>query len=296
MIKPYGILPAILTPMNEDESINEKELRAHINRMIDAGVHGLFCLGTNGEFYALTHEEKLEVMQIVADENRGRLPLYAGTGCITTKDTIRLTRKAVETGMNAVSIVSPYYIGVTQEDLFNHYRDIAEEVDIPIILYNIPARTGNNIEAKTVSKLMEYKNIIGIKDSSGNFDNTLKYLEVARKEFAVLAGNDSLVLWTLLAGGAGGISGIANIMPGLLVKIYEFWKKGNMEEARKAQDAVRPMRECFRFGNPNSIVKRAVNLLGYPAGPARKPVNLGGNKLDEELLAVLESYKKEMQL
>lgn len=296
MIKPYGILPAIITPMNEDESINEKELRAHINRMIDAGAHGLFCLGTNGEFYALTQEEKLEVLQIIVDENGGRLPLYAGVGCITTRDTIKLALKAAKMGIDAVSIVSPYYIGMTQEDLFNHYRDIAEEVDIPIILYNIPSRTGNNIEAKTVCKLMKYKNIIGIKDSSGNFDNTLKYLEVARKDFVVLSGNDSLILWTLLAGGSGGISGIANILPGLMVKIYESWKQGKMEEARKAQEAVRPIRECLRFGNPNSIVKRAVNLLGYPVGPARKPVNLGGNKLDEELLTVLEVYKKELLL
>lgn len=291
MYKPEGILAAMVTPMTEDEVINEKELRSQVNRMVDAGIHSLFCLGTNGEFYALNKDEKVEVMRIVVDECRGRIPVCAGTGCITTKETIELSRKAKETGVDAVSIITPYFAAVSQDELIKHYTSIAESVDIPIILYNIPARTGVNIDYKTVSKLSRIANIVAAKDSSGNFDNILRYIEETDKDFSVLSGNDSLILWTLAAGGCGGIAGTANLFPELLVSIYELWKCGRFEEAKKAQDSLRPIRDTLKLANPNSVVKRAMNLLGYPVGPARSPVSGDGEKLDKELLKVLELYK-----
>jgi len=292
MYRPEGILAAMATPMTEDEKINEKELRNQVNRMIKAGVHGLFCLGTNGEFYALSMEEKLEVIRIVVDENKGRLPVCAGTGCITTAETIYLSRKAQELGVDAVSIISPYFVAVSQDELYNHYKEIAESIDIPIILYNIPMRTGVNFDYKTVARLSKIPNIVGIKDSSGNFDNILRYIESTNKdEFIVLSGNDSLILWTLMAGGTGGISGIANLFPELVASIYELWKAGKFDEARKAQDRLRPIRDTLKLGNPNSVVKRAMNLLGYPVGPARKPVSGDPEKLDPALKEAIKLYK-----
>jgi 4-hydroxy-tetrahydrodipicolinate synthase len=291
MYEPTGIIVAMVTPMTPDEEINEKELRRQVNRMIDADVHGLFCLGTNGEFYALSMEEKLEVIRIVLDENKGRLPVCAGTGCITTKDTIYLSQKAQELGVDALSIITPYFVSISQEELFNHYKQIAGAIDIPIIIYNIPARTGIHIDSRTVAKLSLIPNIIGIKDSSGNFNNILRYIEETGEHFKVLSGNDSLILWTLIAGGSGAISGIANLFPERLSSIYGLWRQGNIEKAKKVQHSIRPIRDTLKLANPNSVVKRAMNLLGYEVGPARSPVSGIDEKLDEELNKVLALYK-----
>ncbi|HWR42087.1 4-hydroxy-tetrahydrodipicolinate synthase [Sporomusa sp.] len=291
MFKPQGIIPAMVTPMTQDEQINEKELRAQVNRMVAAGVHGLFCLGTNGEFYALSLEEKLEVIRIVTDENKGRLPVYAGTGCITSRDTIYLSQKAKELGVDALSIITPYFVAVSQDEIYSHYKEIAEAVALPIVLYNIPMRTGNNIEYKTLQRLAEIENIVGIKDSSGNFDNMLRYIEETAGSVAVLSGNDSLILSALMAGGTGSISGIANLFPEILVKIYELWQKGDIEGAKTVQGSLRPIRDTLKLGNPNSIVKRAMNLLGYQVGPARRPAAGVSEKADEAILKALEYYK-----
>ena len=291
MLQPKGIIVPLVTPMTEDEKINEKELRVQVNRMITEGVTGLFPLGTNGEFYALSEAEKLEVLRVVIDENKGRLPVYAGTGCIGTKETVALSRKAKDLGADALSVVSPYYAAVSQDDLYGHFSEIAEAVDLPIVLYNIPPRTGNNIDYTTVKKLAKYRNIVAVKDSSGNFDNTLRYIEDTDGKIAVLAGNDSLILWTLLAGGTGAVAGTANVFPRLSVGIYEAWKRGALEEAKNLQIKLRPLRDVMKQGNPNSVVKRAMNLLGYPVGPARKPVVGISPKIDEELRKAFEAYK-----
>lgn len=293
MFEPKGIIVAMLTPMFPDETINEKELRNQVNRFIDSGIHGLFCLGTNGEFYGLSYEEKLKVIQIVVDENKGRLPVYAGTGCITTKETIALTQKAKDLGVDAVSVVCPYYAASNQEMLYNHFKDLALAVEIPIILYNIPPRTGVNLGVETVKKLSKIDNIVGIKDSSGNFDNILKYIEATPDNFAVLSGNDSLILWNLLAGGKGGIAGCANIVPKELVAIYERFIVGDLEGAKKAQSSIRPIREVFKMGNPNSIIKRATELMGYDVGPCRAPFSIDNPELDAALKEVLSKFDKQ---
>lgn len=291
MFKPKGIITPIVTAMAEDENINEKELRVQVNRQISCGINGIFALGTNGECYALTVEEKLDVIKIVVDETSGRVPVYAGTGCVSTRETIWLSRRAKELGVDVLSIVSPYFVAVSQEDIYRHYSKIAESVDLPIVLYNLPARTGNNIEYTTIRKLSKYPNIVGIKDSSGNFDNTLRYIENTDRKLSVLAGNDSLILWTLLAGGSGAIAGTANVYPEIALAIYKLWQAGNIEEANQQQAKLRPLRDVMKLGNPNSVIKRAMNLLGYPVGPAREPVGGMNQKIDEELRKAFEFCK-----
>jgi 4-hydroxy-tetrahydrodipicolinate synthase len=292
MLKPQGIITPIITPMHEDESVNLQELRVQVNRLIGSGIAGLFCLGTNGEVYALNAQEKLDIIRTVVDETRGRVPVYAGTGCIWTRDTVELSLAAKNLGVDALSIVSPYYVAVSQDDLVNYYSEIAAAVDLPIVLYNIPARTGNNIDYKTVAKLAKFPNIVGVKDSSGNFDNSLRYIENTDRRLSVLAGNDSLILWTLLAGGAGAIAGTSNVFPEIAVKIYQLWQEGKIEEAKAEQIRLRPFRDVMAMGNPNSVVKRAMNMLGYPVGPARKPVSgLNSQTIDDALEKVLAYYK-----
>ena len=292
-----GIIPPIVTPMNEDESVNEKELRNQVNRQIKGGIHGLFPFGTNGEGYILNEKEKEEVLSIVIDETKGRVPVYAGTGCISTKDTIRQSQMAESLGADVLSILTPSFAAASQNELYDHYKAVAEAVDMPIVLYNIPARTGNALAPATVAKLSKIPNIVGAKDSSGNFDNMLQYIEQTRdsKDFAVLSGNDSLILWNLLAGGTGGIAGCANVFPEVMASIYNYFAAGDLENARKAQDSIRSFRGCFKYGNPNTIVKTAVNLLGYPVGKCRAPFNQVPEEGIEALKKVLaENHEKGM--
>ena len=288
-----GIIPPIITPMNADESINEEELRKQVNRLIDAGVHGLFPFGTNGEGYILSAEEKEQVLRIVVDETKGRVPVYAGTGCVSTAETIKQSLMAKEVGADVLSIITPSFAAASQEELYNHYKEVAEAVDLPIILYNIPARTGNSLAPATVARLSKIPNIVGVKDSSGNFDNMLQYIEKTKdSNFIVLSGNDSLILWCLLAGGRGGIAGCANVYPDTMVNIYEQFIKGDINKAREYQDSIRSFRDCFKFGNPNTIVKTAVSLLGYPVGKCRKPFSSLSEEGINAIKKVLEENKQ----
>ena len=206
-----GIIAAMATAMYEDGSINESEIRNQVNRHIQAGVDGIFCLGTNGEFYILSTEEKKRVMRICVDEARGRVPVYAGTGCVGTQDTIDLSLAAQEIGVDVLSIITPYFAALSQEELYRHYADIASAVKLPIVMYNIPMRTGCAIEPETVSRLAkDFSNIRGVKDSSGKFENILAYIHGTDPEhFSVLSGNDALILKTLQNGGKGGITAVA---------------------------------------------------------------------------------------
>lgn len=290
-----GIIPPILTPMNDDESINEAELRNQVNRMIDAGVSGVFALGTNGEAYALSHKEKVQVMKIVVDETKGRVPVYAGTGCPTTKETITLSKEAEEIGADILSVIVPYFAAASQDELYAHYKAVARSVKIPVVLYNIPARTGNALAPATVARLAkDSPNILGAKDSSGNFDNMKQYIELTTdigKEFSVLSGNDSLILPAMMFGGKGGIAGCANVFPRTMVEIYEAFTVGDIERAKKVQDSIRIFRNCFKYGNPNTIVKMAAGLLGYNVGPCRRPFSSITPEGLEALKKTLEQCK-----
>ncbi len=270
-----GIIPPILTPMNDDESINYGELRNQVNRMIDAKVSGVFALGTNGEAYALSHKEKVEILKNVVDEAKKRVPVYAGTGCPTTKETITLSKEAEEIGADVLSVIVPYFAAASQDELYDHFKAVAESVKIPVVLYNIPARTGNALAPATVARLAkDVPNILGAKDSSGNFDNMKQYIELTTgigKDFSVLSGNDSLILPALVFGGKGGIAGCANVFPRTMVEIYEAFEAGDLERAKKVQDSIRIFRNCFKYGNPNTLVKLAAGLLGNPVGPCRRP-------------------------
>lgn len=289
-----GIIVPILTPMNADESINYGELKNQINRMIDAGIHGIFFFGTNGEAYILTPEEKCKILEAGMEAVDHRVPVYAGTGCIGTKDTIEMSKAAESLGADVLSIISPYFAAVGQDELYTHYKRVAESVKTPIVVYNIPARTGVNIAPATVEKLSHIDNIVGVKDSSGNFDNMLQYIEAVkyRKDFSVLSGNDSLILWCLLAGGKGSIAGCANVCPHNMAGIYESFIKGEMEQAKIYQNNIRPLRNTFKFGNPNTLIKKATELLGYPVGPCRAPFNSISTDGIEALKKVLAEYKE----
>lgn len=288
MFKAEGLITPVVTALNEKEEFNKAEYVTFIDHLIKAGVSGIFPLGTNGEFYAFSMKEKLEIIEAAVEAVNGRVPVYAGTGCVTTKETIELSKAAKSMQVDCLSIITPYFVKASQADIIAHYSEIAKSVDMPILMYNIPARTGNSIEYKTVKTLAKFQNIIGIKDSSGNFDTMLKYIENTDPRLNVLAGSDSLILWALLAGGSGAISGCSNVFPELMVSIYTYWKEGNIEKANEAQKKIRPFRNVMQMGNPNSVVKLAVNMRGYHVGPARQPSNC----TDPAIKAALEDVFK----
>ena len=277
-IELKGIIPPILTPMYEDESINLAELCRQVDRMIENGVHALFPFGTNGEGYILTAEEKRLVLETVIEQCNGRVPVYAGTGCVSTKETVEQSLMAQSAGADVLSIITPSFAAASQEELYVHYKTVAAAVDMPIVLYNIPARTGNALAPATVGRLAQIDNIIGVKDSSGNFANILGYIEAGKKKtngkFYTLSGNDQLIIWTLLAGGTGGIAGCANVYPRTMASIYDLFAEGRIEEAKAANASIQNFRDCFKYGNPNTIVKTAARLLGHEVGPCRAPFNL----------------------
>ena len=287
-----GIIVPILTPMHKDEKLNLEELRRQVDRMIGAGIHGIFCLGTNGEAFALSDEEKRQVIRTTVEQAAGRVPVYAGTGCVTTRDTLELSLYAQEVGADALSIITPYFAASSQEQLYRHYETIANAVRIPIIVYNIPARTGASVSPKLWKKMTKLERIAGIKDSSGNFDNMLQYLRNSQgTECAVLSGNDSLILWNLYAGGKGGIAGCANVYPETLVGIYDAFQTGDLEKAAAFQNSLATFREVFQYGNPNTVVKMAAAYLGNDVGPCRKPFDGLSEEGVKTLRQVLEQNR-----
>lgn len=288
-----GIITPILTPMNADESVNLTELRNQVERLISGGVHGIFPFGTNGEGYILSENEKIEVLEATIDQVKGRVPVYAGSGLISTKDTIRMSKKAEELGADVLSIITPGFAVASQKELYDHYVEIAKHVDTPIVLYNIPARTGNKLLPETVAKLAKDVDIIvGAKDSSGDWDNLKAYIAQTReldKDFYVLSGNDSLILPGLKEGGFGGIAGCSNVYPQVLSSIYNLFIEGKLDEAEAVQESIASFRAVFKYGNPNTVVKKAVAMLGYPVGDCRKPFNY----LCEEGIEALSKVLKE---
>ena len=292
-----GIIPPVITPMNpEDESVNIPELRHQSERQIACGVHGIFPFGTNGEGYILSLKEKEEVLEATIDQVKGRIPVYAGTGCISTRDTVYMSKRAEEMGADVLSIITPSFALASQKELYDHYVEVAKPVTLPIVLYNIPARTGNKLLPETVGKLARDVDVImGAKDSSGDIENLKAYIRETRdigKDFSVLAGNDGNILTCLKEGGAGGVAGRANLYPRTVASIYDYFVAGELDKAQEAQDAIATLSRVFKFGNPNTIIKKAVNLLGYPVGDCRKPFNYLCDEGIEELKAVLKENEE----
>ncbi|GBG08374.1 dihydrodipicolinate synthase family protein [Paenibacillus agaridevorans] len=290
MIRPAGIIPAMVTPFTENQTLDEAGLRVLVQRFIEQGVHGLFCLGTNGEFLMLNKQEKVRIAEIVVEEAAGRIPVYAGTGGISTDETITLTKEMERVGVDAVSVITPYFLTFSQDELTLHYQRIAASTNLPIILYNIPNQTGNSIQPQTAARLARESNIVGIKDSSGRMDVILQLLDAADESFAVLAGTDSLILPTLMAGGTGAIAATSNVLPRLVASIYNNWANGDLEAAQHAQDALRPLRNSFQLGTIPSALKEAMSQLGLPGGPARFPVKGLGESQKREVAKMIQAY------
>jgi 4-hydroxy-tetrahydrodipicolinate synthase len=286
---PYGILPAVVTPLTAEGAFNEKAMRKLINYLIDGGVHGLFITGTTGEFYGLTPEEKREIFEVTLDETKGRVPVYAGTNGITTRESVMLTQLAEECGVDAVSILTPMFITPTQEQLLEHYKTIAANTSLPVLLYNNPPKTGVNLAASTVAKLAEVPNIVSIKDSSGDLTLTAEYIRLTKgiENFNVLMGRDTLIYGALCYGAAGSIASCANVAPRLCADIYDKYVAGDLAGSLDAQFTLAPLRIAFTIGTFPAVIKESLALLGIDVGPCLAPVGPMTTEEREKLRQVL---------
>ncbi|MBG0858186.1 MAG: 4-hydroxy-tetrahydrodipicolinate synthase [Bacteroidales bacterium] len=281
--KPEGIIPAVITPLTGDGRFSEKAMRKLLNYLIEGGVHGLFIVGSTGEFYGLSPEEKRDIFNITMDETKGRVPVYAGTSGITTRETVMLTQIAEECGVDAVSILTPMFVTPSQDQLIRHYHTVALNTGLPVLLYNNPPKTSVSLAPASVATLAEVPNIVGIKDSSGDMTITAEYIRLTRhmKDFSVLAGRDTLIFGALCYGAAGSIAACANVAPRLCADIYERFMAGDLKGSLGAQFTLAPLRLAFTLGTFPAVIKESLNMLGIEAGPCMEPA---GPLTDEERL------------
>src|SRR6266581_4634155 len=269
----HGIIPPVATPMQANEDLDLPRLKWFLERQITAGVHGVFVLGTNSEFYALDEREKQEVIATAVAHVNKRVPVYAGTGAETTREAVRLTRIAEKEGVDGVSVITPYFVLPNQQEIYDHYRRIAEATKLPVVLYNNPATCGGvKIDVETVARLAEIPNILGVKDSSGDLQNTIEFIRVVPERFSVMMGRDTLIFHAMLCGARGAVPATGNIAPKLLVEIYETFVRGDQAGSMAAQKKLSPVRMSLTLGTAPGGVKAALQMLGMSIGPSRAPV------------------------
>lgn len=286
---PKGIIPAMVTPLDDQGRINEGALRKLTNHLIDGGVHGLFPVGSQGEFFSLIFEQKKEAIRIVVDETRDRVPVYAGTGAVTTREAIETTKMAQDLGVSAVSAITPFFLVPSQRELIAHYTAIAKACpNLPILLYSNPDRTQVPFPISTVLELAAVENIVGIKDSSGDMSLTAEYIRLTRgMDFHVLMGRDTLIYAALCYGAKGSICATGNVDPRVPVEIYEAFLAGDHRRALEAQYRLAPLRIAFGLGTFPVVIKEALNMIGIEAGPAVPPVGPMTRENREKLRKIL---------
>jgi 4-hydroxy-tetrahydrodipicolinate synthase len=269
-----GVISAVITPFTADEQVDEPAFRKVVNLMIDQGIHGVFPVGTGGEFSVLTLEEKKRLMDVAVKEAAGRVFVMPNVGAITTVESIALARHAEAVGCDAVSAITPYFLKPTQEELFEHYRAICAAVKLPVLAYNIPERTGGvALSVATVSRLArEVPNFAGIKDSTGDLTNSAEFVRATPPGFRVFMGRDTLIFGALLYGCAGAVAATANVAPALAAGIYDAVQAGDLSKAKHLQDRLAPVRKLFGIGSHPAGLKAAMVQLGMiECGKCRRP-------------------------
>lgn len=285
-----GSCVALVTPFKNGK-VDYETLKKLVEFHLKNGTSALVPCGTTGESATLTYEEHEEVVRFVVEVTKKRIPVIAGAGSNSTQETIDLTQAAKKDGADAVLLVVPYYNKPTQKGLYEHFRKVAEEVNIPIILYNIPGRTGVNMLPETVAKLAkDCENIVGIKEASGNLDQVSEIVETCPKDFTILSGDDALTLPMLALGGKGVISVIANLVPQDMAKMCNAWFKGNFEKAKQLHHKMFPLIKAL-FIETNPIpVKTAMGLLGLCSAELRLPLASMEEKNLEKLKKAMQNY------
>jgi 4-hydroxy-tetrahydrodipicolinate synthase len=259
----------VVTPFSLDERIDFTAWQAILDHQIAAGVHGLFIAGGQGEFFALSEEERSVVLRFAVHHVAGRVPVYGNVGCVTTRDTIRLAKQAEAEGIDYLVVITPYYVKPSQDELAEHYIEVCRSVKRPLLAYNIPERTGVELQPATLRRIATAcPNFAGLKDSTGRLDQLPELTSIG----AVFIGRDHMILPALQAGCAGAVTACANVAPKLFADLYQAFLEGRMEEAGRLQALIDLLRQSFNLHTFPSVVKEAMAIAGMPAGLCRRPV------------------------
>lgn len=287
-----GVVVPIITPIDENEQIDEKRLRAQVDYVIEGGVLGILAFGSNGEFYEIEEEEMKRGLQIMVDQAAGRVPVYFGIGAISTKKCVRLAQMAAANGAAGISVLQPMFLKPTEEELFRHFRTIADAVpETPMLLYNNPGRVGYTMSAALVERLAhEVDNIVGMKDTSGDITQTSEFIRRTRDVgFRVFGGKDTLLYASMCHGAVGGVCTAANFMPELITDIYNKYMEGDLQGALEAQFKLNPVRLSMDGASFPVAAKDMANLRGRDMGAPYTP------NLPTPEGPVLEKIKSEMK-
>lgn len=282
-----GVFPALITPFKEDESLDEEGLRRNIEYLNKTGISGIVPCGTTGESATLTIDEHKKVVEIAVEASR--VPVIAGTGSNNTREALELTRHAASAGANAALLITPYYNKPNDRGMFEHFKTIAEKCDIPIVLYNVPKRTGIDLKPELVAKLSKIKNIVAIKEASGSLSQMSQIIEQTKgSDFVVLSGDDDLTLPAMALGARGVVSVVANVAPRKTVALADAMLKGDLEKARSLHYELAPLvRAMFLETNPIPV-KTSQKYLGMAAGPLRLPLAAMAPEKEKILKEILE--------
>lgn len=287
--EPRGVVPALVTPLDADGTLLVDGLRTLLDHVIDAGVHGVFLLGSAGEFYGLTDEQRLQVMETAVEHVGGRVPVYAGAGEITTRAGVRAVRLLGSVaGIDALSVLTPYFLTPTQTELRDHFLAVAAATDLPVLLYSNPGRTNVPISPETVAELAEVHNIVGIKDSSGDLAVTARYLEAAPPGFSVLIGKDTLIHEGLRLGAVGAIASTANVAPRLVAEIYNAFARGDDARAAELQRQLAPLRVAVDSATFPVALKEGLRMVGVDAGLCLAPAREMGRQERAQLAEAVD--------
>ncbi|MDP2699804.1 dihydrodipicolinate synthase family protein [Thalassospira sp.] len=283
---------ALVTCFNDDETINYQATRNQVKRQIAAG-NNIMCAGTNGDFTALTFDEKVRLTEEVVDEAGGKAKVIVNAGMPATFETIKLAREFDRIGVDGIAVITPFFIACTQDGLIRHFTAVADTVSVPVYLYDIPPRTQNHIEPETAKTLARHGNIAGIKDSGGTNESLNAYLGISREMdgFDVYSGPDHLVLWSLQNGAAGAISGLGNVLPDILAGIIDGFNSGDIAKAEVNQEIFGNFRkDLYGLGYPPALVKRALYLMDETVGASRQPALLPDPEQDRKIVEILKKY------
>lgn len=287
-----GSIVALVTPLDADRTINETKLGELIDWHIDKGTDGILVCGTTGESATLTHAEHKKVIDLAVAQINKRIPFLAGCGSNSTQEALDLASHAKSAGADYALVITPYYNRPTQEGLYQHFKKIADSVDIPIIIYNVPSRTGSNILPETVARIyQDCKNVVGIKEASGSLDQITKLMTLVDENFLLFSGADELNLPILAVGGVGAISVVANLMPSETHQLVASFLEGNLKEARRLQFYLYDLIKAI-FIETNPIpVKTALGLMKLVEPNMRLPLCPMSKANLEKLKMILKNYK-----